>query len=283
MKNFKIKFHPLFLIFGALLIIIGDGYLFLVYIFTAVIHEYAHSLAAAFYKCRANEITLYPYGAVLYGEFSTLKPSEEAVVALSGPVLNLIVSVLFTALWWIAPELYIYTDIVVMVNISIAVFNLLPVYPLDGGRILMSVLKIKTGVKRAYKIVRVMGIICCIGFLILYMYSFFTEINYTFAFIAIFMFAAVIDNGGSCDGINTVIYPPGEQFLLRGVEKKILRVSGQITLLKLLKMLSTQYYYVIEVTDDKENVKLVIQHKDLEKIIVKFSSSTKLCDIAGGH
>jgi Zn-dependent protease len=80
----KLKIHPLFLVFGIILTVLGNGYLFLVYIFTAVVHEFAHALAAMFFKCRSDEIVLYPYGAVLYGEFSVLKPYQEAVVALAG-------------------------------------------------------------------------------------------------------------------------------------------------------------------------------------------------------
>lgn len=279
MKGFKFKIHPLFWIFGAVLTVIGNGYLFLVYIFTAAVHEYAHSLAASVFKCRADEIVLYPYGAVLYGEFSALKPSEEAVVALSGPALNLIVSVMFTALWWIAPELYVYTDVIVMVNVSIAAFNLLPVYPLDGGRILMSFLKIKAGAKRAFKTVKIMGIICCLAFLGLYAYSFFTVINYTFAAAAVFMFAAVLDGGAKIED-SCVIYPPNEKFLSRGIEKKYLRVSGKLTLLQLVKLLSTQYYYVIEAADEKNNILLKIEHKDLEKLLTKHGANTQLKDIA---
>ena len=278
MRHFKFKIHPLFWIFGVILVLIGDGYLFLVYIFTAVIHEFAHTITASFYNCRSNEIVLYPYGAVLYGEFSTLKPSEEAVVALSGPLFNLFVAVLFTALWWVMPEIYAFTDVIVIVNISIGVFNLIPVYPLDGGRILLAVLKIKKGYTRAYKLVKIMGIFCCLGFAALYFYTFFTQINYTFAVISVFLLSAILEKNSE-SGVDTVLYPPNQRFLQRGVEKKFIQVSYELSLFKLLKMLNTEHYFVIEIKDINGKTTDIIEHKDLESIVIKNNLQTLLKDI----
>lgn len=276
MQKIKFKIHPLFWILGVILIFFGEGYLFLVYIFTAVVHEFAHMITASFYKCRTNEIVLYPYGAVLYGEFSNLKPSEEAIVAISGPCFNLFVALIFTALWWLMPEIYVYTDTVVVTNISIALFNLLPVYPLDGGRILMSFLKIKTGIKRAYKIVKLLGMICCIAFFVLYILSIFSQINYTPAIISIFLFCSLTDSNNYTQN-NSVVYPPN--MLERGIEKKYIQVSYSITLLELLKLLSTEYYYVIEIIDNKNKLINIIEHRELENILIKNNINKKLKDI----
>jgi stage IV sporulation protein FB len=275
MKRIKIKIHPLFWILGVILIFLGEGYLFLAYIFTAVVHEFAHSIAASYYNCRTRQITLYPFGAVLYGEFSDLKPSEEIIVAVSGPLINLITAVLFTALWWIMPELYIYTDVIVMVNVSIALFNLLPVYPLDGGRILMSCLKIKTGTKNACKIVKAMGLVCCGVFVTLYIMSMFSQVNYTFAVAAVFLLCSVLE-GSESEALHSVIYPPLSD---RVTEKKFILISGEVPLYQLLRQLCTQYYYVIQVTDGGGNTVGTVEHKDLEKLLLDCDIDTKLKDI----
>lgn len=184
----------------------------------------------------------------------------------------------FTALWWIFPDIYVYTDVIVMVNVSIAVFNLLPVYPLDGGRILMALLKIKFGAKRAFKVVRNLGIICCIAFLALYFYSLTFEVNYTFAVIAVFMLSSILESSTGED-MERIIYPPSQKFLIRGVEKKFIQVSGELTILKLIKLLGTDYYYVIEIVGEKGNKLLTIEHRELENILLKNSPNTLLKDI----
>lgn len=279
MKRFKFKIHPLFWILGIMLTFIGEGFLFLVYIFTALIHEYAHCITAAFYKCRTEEIVLYPYGAVLYGEFSCLKPSEEAIVAISGPCFNLFMAIIFTALWWVAPELYMYTDSVVAVNISIAFFNLLPVYPLDGGRILMAALSIKSGTKKAFQIVRTMGFICCFAFALLYFLSFLTQPNYTFAIICVFLFCSVTDDKHNGGNVQQVIYPPTQNILTRGVEIKNIQVSGELKLFELIRLLSTQYYYIIHIIDSKGKTTGIIKHEKLENMIIKYGGNILLKDI----
>ncbi len=274
----RFKFHPLFLIFGAFLTLLGNGYLFLVYMFTATVHEFAHALAAMYFKCRPDEIVLYPYGAVLYGEFSSLKPYQEAVVALCGPLLNLFAAVVFTALWWIFPQLYVYTDTVVMVNVSIAAFNLLPAYPLDGGRVLLALLRPKMGPKRAFRVVKALGIICFLAFLALYFYSFTIEVNYTFAAVAVFILSSLLESGSHRE-MEKVIYPPSGKLLLRGVEKKTLRVSGELTPLKLLRLLDVDCHYVIEVVGDGGKRLFAIDHGELERILLKNPPDTPLKEI----
>lgn len=276
MKNFKFNIHPLFWALGILLTLLGEGYLFLVYIFTAIIHEFAHSVTASYYNCRTEQITLYPYGAVLYGEFSDLKPTQEIIVALSGPLFNIITAVLFTALWWIFPEIYAYTDVIVMVNVSIALFNLLPVYPLDGGRILMCFLKLKIGTRKACAAVKIMGLICCIVFAALYFISLFYEINYSFALVSVFLLTSILEDSGGKESVQSVIYPPSGKKLLCGVEKKYIQVSGEITLLEAIRLFNTQYYYILEVLDKNGNAVKIIEHKDLENILSDYSPHTKL-------
>lgn len=275
----KFKFHPLFLVFGVALTILGSGYLFLVYIFTAIIHELAHAMAAMFFKCRPDEIVLYPYGAVLYGEFSALKAYQEVIVALCGPLLNLFAAVVFTALWWVFPEIYPYTDVVVMVNVSIAAFNLLPAYPLDGGRVLMAALRPKLGSRRAFKAVKILGSLCCLAFVALYFYTFTFGINYTFAVIAIFLLCSLLDDN-ACIKMESIIYPPSGKYLARGVEKKALQLSGDVTLLKMIRLLEPDCYYVIEVMGDKGKRLFSLDHRDFERILLKNPPGTPLKDIS---
>ena len=277
--KFRFKIHPLFWIFGAVLTLSGNGFLFLVYIVTAVVHEYAHALAASFFRCRSGVITLYPYGAVLYGAFEHLKPSEEAVVAVVGPFLNLCMAVLLAALWWVAPSLYPYTELLASVNVSIAVFNLLPVYPLDGGRILMSLLRIKVGAKRALLVVRILGGICCAALVALYFVSLSRAANFTLAYAAVFMFASLLDTKNAAPPERAVT-PPQPKSGGRGVERRTVRVSASLTLLEVLKLFNMQYHYTVEAVDGEGRLVTRIDHSDIETLLTEYGATVTLSEIA---
>lgn len=277
MKPLKIKFHPLFWLLGIFMVLTGNAYMFIAYVFTAVIHEYAHSFAASFVGVRSNEIILYPYGAVLYGKFSELKPSDEIIVAIAGPLINLFAFIFFTALWWLFPVLYAYTDLFAAASIYVALFNLLPVYPFDGGRVVMSILRMCGGEAYAFKVVKILGFICCAIFAGLYIYTIFNEINYSLLFTAFFMLSTLLTN--EQESISTILVPPTGKRFKKGVEKKIIRVSKNCTVLQLLKLLSVQYHYVIEVVEDNGKIINKIDHSELENLITKFGATITLDEI----
>ena len=133
-------FHPLFLIVGAVQCFTGTFLSFLTVVCCALLHELAHAYASARIGYRLNRIVLMPYGATLDGEFSDLSAKDEITIALAGPLCNLACAALFLGAWWCFPTAYAYTDTAFFASLSLGLCNLLPAYPLDGGRILKSAL-----------------------------------------------------------------------------------------------------------------------------------------------
>ena len=116
-----------------------------------VTHELAHSLVARRYGVPVRAITLWMFGGVSELESDTSAPGEELRMAVAGPATSLGLSVLFSgaavlaallslselivgALWWLA-----------FINLGLGLFNLLPAYPLDGGRVLRAALWARYG------------------------------------------------------------------------------------------------------------------------------------------
>ncbi len=128
----KIKIHPLFFVALVFYALIGGGFGYLIAFFAVTLHELAHYAVARI--AGANDLTmvLMPYGAALSSKGEI--PHFGAVL-IAGPFANLALSSFSLSLCWIFPELYGYLNGFITLNVALAVFNLLPAYPLDGGRL----------------------------------------------------------------------------------------------------------------------------------------------------
>jgi Zn-dependent protease/CBS domain-containing protein len=123
-------------------------------VFAAVLlHEFAHALTARRFGVQTLDITLYPIGGVARFEKLPEKPSQQLLVAMAGPALNLIIALgLFALATLLHQQVTIATlrhldgpflAQLMWVNLSLALFNLLPGFPMDGGRILRAILAMR--------------------------------------------------------------------------------------------------------------------------------------------
>ncbi len=113
---------------------------------TLVLHELAHSLVARAGGLRVSKVTLFVFGGVSQLEDEPKSPGSEFLMAAAGPFMSLLIG----AGCWVlaiigglvkAPEwMLVPLDYLAIINVALAVFNLLPGFPLDGGRILRAIL-----------------------------------------------------------------------------------------------------------------------------------------------
>ncbi len=110
---------------------------------SVLIHELGHALTARAYGVQTREITLWLLGGVAQLEHIPRSRGAEAVIAIAGPIVSVLLSGLFGLLRGLVPsaaEGQFLLGYLSFVNLSLALFNLLPALPLDGGRILRSLL-----------------------------------------------------------------------------------------------------------------------------------------------
>jgi Zn-dependent protease len=130
---------------------------------SVVLHEYGHALAARRYGIGTKDITLYPVGGVARLQRIPERPLHEFIVALAGPLVNLaIVCVLATALLAMGRSLAFgggmgFWSRLMWLNGVLVVFNLLPAFPMDGGRILRAVLATQLPYARATQVAAWIG------------------------------------------------------------------------------------------------------------------------------
>ncbi|RMG09574.1 MAG: CBS domain-containing protein [Planctomycetota bacterium] len=134
---------------------VGLAVLFLCLVFAVVVlHELSHALTARAYGIRTREITLWPIGGISHLERMPEQPAQEFWIAVAGPLLNVALALLLGALVVATrgAEGLVVADFehdllasLVWVNAALAVFNLLPAFPMDGGRILRALLSMALG------------------------------------------------------------------------------------------------------------------------------------------
>ena len=117
-----------------------------------VLHELGHALAARHFGIGTRDITLYPIGGVARLESANFSPEEEMIVSAAGPAVNFILA---GATWMLAPSLAVTPLLGFLVgqffvyNMGLGLFNLVPAFPMDGGRILRAFLSRRQGHLRA--------------------------------------------------------------------------------------------------------------------------------------
>jgi stage IV sporulation protein FB len=272
----KLHIHPLFVLLGLLMAVLGHGYEFLSYFVTVVIHEMGHSIVAEKFGYVLNELKLMPYGAQISGTIDGIKSNNEIKIALSGPITNLIFAIIFTAVWWIIPSSYFFTQTFVFANVVNAVFNLMPVFPLDGGRIMLCLLSKKLSQKKAYKIIRLIGLIFGILLIILFAISIFFDFNISFCILGVFVFLCAI-MGAKTDGYMRIYNRTFRaQNIKNGLEIREIAVSFDMSLGEIIRMFSSSYYYYVRVLDESLKNIVTLSETEIEDLLNKNDYMTSI-------
>ena len=127
-------------------------------VFTLV-HELAHMLMGIVLKLRPKELNVNPFGFSILFETYEKSEKKKFLVAISGPLANIVVALL---IYFINPKNE-WRELIIYSNVLIGLFKLIPIYPLDGGRILKSILRRKYGWKKTDKIVNTVSNIITIA------------------------------------------------------------------------------------------------------------------------
>jgi len=211
-----IRFHFTFLLIVAFLVVIGfqdrpsaaDDVVFIVALFASVLlHEIGHALVARYFKVRTIEIVMFPIGGVSRLE-KTPPPHQEFWIACAGPLVNFIIAGgLLGGIALTNPKMVGLATLtnptdanlierIAYGNLILAVFNLLPAFPMDGGRILRSVLAIWKPVEEATQIASSSGRALAIA---LGLYGLLSQ-QFLVMFIAFFVYLGAAQEGQAATG-----------------------------------------------------------------------------------
>lgn len=144
-----------------------------------LLHEFGHALACRQVGGTADRIVLWPLGGVAYVH-PPQRPGATLWSIAAGPLVNVALLPLLFAAFMMAgllgweqtmPNAYIFVRSILGINLALLVFNILPIYPLDGGQILRSLLWFMMGRARSLMTVTILGLLGIAGFLVLALWS----------------------------------------------------------------------------------------------------------------
>lgn len=160
----EIKIDLKIFIFAFIFILTKQIKIYALLMFFALIHEIGHLIAGLILGLKPGTLKIAPYGFSIgfktkiddYNKkikCSTMLSLKKIIIASAGPITNLLVIIIIYIYYIIAKENIIFynnLDVIIYSNLLIFIFNLIPIYPLDGGRIVKEIININFGVKKSY-------------------------------------------------------------------------------------------------------------------------------------
>lgn len=254
------------------LILLGYGMTLLSYAVVLTVHEFAHAFVAEKLGYTLKSIRIKPYGISIDGDFEGVRGDHEMMIAAAGPISNLVLWVMITSLWWMFPETYNATAYLAQSALFTAAVNLIPIYPLDGGRVLHGALSARMKPLSARKVTLIFSWVfglCVVG---VALWAIISGANYSYATLAIFVLTSLILPGKGSKYENIYSMSNSSKRLKNGLRVREIMVSEHCTLLALYNMLRADYYTRFVVTDDCFREIARVTETQLTDYITQFNS-----------
>jgi len=237
--------------------------LFISYV-VATLHETAHIIVAKRCKVPISKVEILPFGITMHPvEESVLKPADEVKICLAGPLCNFAVAYLVWRFYNGA-----FGEYVVIFNLAMGIFNLLPALPLDGGRIMRALLVKRFGHIRstsvAFNITKIVAVAMGVfGIWVIVT----TKFNFSFLLVGCFLVANLTEEKKRANSIimKDILY--SRKKLSNGVcasESVVVNLYERV--MNVISRLSYDRYYIVYVADTKgEILKTVTETEIIEK------------------
>lgn len=259
-KKINLIIHPLFVLFAVYFCTFYNFFCFISFCVALICHEYAHYFVAKKYGFVINNFKLMPYGVQLNLKNKVMSAKQEFLVSSAGPIFNLILIIVCAGIWWLFPEIYNYTYFFAMCNFFLAVYNLLPLLPFDGSKIMLSIAGKFNKRIYCYKWLKILNYIVAISLVVLGVLSIaFSQFNFYYFVLAFFIFCgAFLDDDSAFYENIFAFFGKRAEFPQKVVYYK---VNENFELRKIYSLLNSNYFLVLLVEKNGKIVKVVSQNE----------------------
>lgn len=221
------------------------------YLIFMLLHELSHFFVAKKLGYYPTKIRLGIFGAKLEG-YDDFVLNDEIKIVLAGPLFNLLIIVLVYLSFWFNPESYDFLHDILIANWVLFIFNSLPVFPLDCGRIILALFSLKLNRESALKRTKIISFFMVGLLFVFYLFSLCYGANFTFGF-------AVVNLAFMC------LSSTKDTSYKRGLfaKRKFDRLSSGLIERNIYISDEVQHYKLFKYIDDSHFVNFVFLSKDL--------------------
>lgn len=229
----KIKIGASIILLLIMCLIFHNIVLLFNYMLALFLHEMAHLYVATKRGYNLKQFKLDMFGMSIELDEEVLSRDSFAI-NIAGPLLNLGLCVFCMAMYWIFPLSYVYLNVFCFANLSLALFNLLPLYPLDGGKIFKSMI---SNDKLYFRLDVAFRVMLSLIFLVLFIISVFNIINWFYLLMTIFFATSFQKKVPTF----SIFKHTREKYFQKVV---LIKVSIDDDLYSLIKLIKRKYYTI---------------------------------------
>jgi len=238
------------------------------------LHELMHYLAARILGFSGFDIEILPIGAVLkVKDLDEATATEDLIISLAGPMFNLLIAATFYILFRVYNIPYLH--LIYKTNLALGIFNLIPAFPLDGGRVLRDILSIHTIYRKANKVsIRVSMVLGSIFMFIYFVSVSANKSNFNLGLICIFiLISSVKEKERIVYLIMGYIIKKKHRFIKRGyVENRSFSIFCQQNLLSVLGIIDKNKYNLFTVLDENMSVIETLYEEEIIEAIKAYGN-----------
>lgn len=275
--------HLLFFPIIISLYIMGYAEEMIILLAIIMIHELSHGLMAMFLGIKIKEIQILPFGGVVKLDNTlSFTYGEEIIISAAGPISNVVLSAtVFFLQGYFGWESNGF-NFIIFSSLAIGIFNLLPALPLDGGRILRSVLSYMLGYKKATNVVTIISKIIAILLVALNIYFFcLGSYNFTLILIGSFIYyQSRRENEIAIYSTMKDIAAKKENLNKSGsMLSQHMTVLPETTLGEIFKQFTSRKFHIIYVLDEEYALKGIITEDEILSAILLYGMHSKVKNI----
>jgi stage IV sporulation protein FB len=270
-----IKVNKFFLPYLALLIIIGFSGELIISFLVVILHEGVHYMTAVALGFSGFDLKIMPIGAVLrLRELDEATPKEDMIISISGPLFNILSAAIIYVIGLYVP---FDLELVFKSNLALGIFNLIPAFPLDGGRVLRDILSIRTFYKRANELTIKVSIV--LGFTLIGFFVFLCLLghrNFNIGIIGVFV---ILSSYKEKERVVYIIMgdivKKKSKFLNRKyIENKSMSIYYKSDLLSVLSTVDKNKYNIFTVLDEEMRVIDIIYEEEILAALKEYGNVT---------